>query len=365
MELNTKVLSIVVEPANYTLELIRNIYEPRGVKYVFMYASSLAADQEIGDGRIVLSRLSFIERVRYFWDKLEKFDIFVLNGYTGNIPMLFIALNMLFFRKPFGIESDTELIIPKNSIKRFIKAIYLKFLFSRKYCFGLAGGNYGHKELFRHYGMAESHIFLAPMVVNNALYEKSVCLFNRERKDTFHFGYLGRLVKIKQVDKIIEAFRLIFCGNSNVELIVVGEGCERRRLEEAAEALPVRFEGALFGDAKIEMLHKIDCLVLYSSYEPWGLVVNEALASGVPVILSDKVGARRDLVEAVPSTGMVAKWDDITDLAEKMRTMMADVTFWSECKNNALCRMKEWSYSLYGKCFDRFLTAVAQNGAVL
>ena len=127
----------------------------------------------------------------------------------------------------------------------------------------------------------------------------------------------------------------------------------------------MRFEGALFGDAKIEMLHKIDCLVLYSSYEPWGLVVNEALASSVPVILSDKVGARRDLVEAVPSTGMVAKWDDITDLAEKMRTMMADVTFWSECKNNALCRMKEWSYGLYGKCFDRFLTAVAQNGAVL
>lgn len=365
MEIDSKVLSIVVEPANYTLELIRNIYEPRGVEYVFMYSSSLAADKEVEDGRVVLSKLRFIQRVRYLWDKLVKFDIFILNGYTGKIPLQFIALNMLFFRKPFGIESDTELIIPKNPIKRFFKTIYLKFLFSRKCCFGLAGGNYGHKDLFRHYGMPESHIFLAPMVVNNALYEKPVHRLNSARKDTFHFGYLGRLVKIKQVDKIIEALRLIFCSNSNVELIVVGDGSERKPLEEAAEGLPVRFEGALFGDEKIDMLHKIDCLVLYSSYEPWGLVVNEALAGGVPVILSDKVGARRDLVEALPATGMVAKWDDVADLAEKMRMMMADVAFWNECKSNALCRMQKWGYGLYGECFDRFLTSVAQNGVVL
>ena len=68
-------------------------------------------------------------------------------------------------------------------------------------------------------------------------------------------------------------------------------------------ALPIA--GALYGEAKVKALHRFDVLVLPSAYEPWGLVVNEALEAGVPVIVSDRVGARKDLVEGERPTGLV------------------------------------------------------------
>ena len=108
-----------------------------------------------------------------------------------------------------AIDSDTELRIPGNKLKRLFKWLWLHFLFTRKYCYGFAGGNYGHKDLFRHYGMTEERIFLMPMMVDNAKYSRNDVSRPHE---PFRFGYLGRLVSIKQVDKVIEALPKLYNG---------------------------------------------------------------------------------------------------------------------------------------------------------
>lgn len=352
-----KIFALLQEPANYTQSLVRNIYAPRGVDFVYIRGDSTAAAgnaNAIGEG--------LLERIRFLWRQLRAHDAIIINGYTEHVCLIAIWLNILFFRRPMALESDTELQIPAHPIKRAAKWLWLKFLFTRKYCYGFAGGNYGHKELFRHYGMAESRIFLMPMMVDNSLYRR------KRAKDSqstpFKFGYVGRLVPIKQVDKLIEAIRKLKFEGVAVALVVVGDGECRKELERQAQGLPIAFRGALFEQEKIDALHDLDALVLYSSFEPWGLVVNEALASGIPVVVSDKVGARRDLVEGELATGLVAKWNDVDDLTDKMRQLAADESLYARLCANAIRRMEDWNYGLYGRQFDRWTDAVERQGGV-
>lgn len=347
-----KNLAILVEPANYTLDLVEKIYRPRGVDYVFIKSESLAGMELCSKS---LDKKSVMELAVWAFKALKTYNVFNVNGYTGRICITLILMNILLFRKPFSIDSDTELRIPSNKIKRFVKWLWLHFLFTRKYCYGFAGGNYGHKDLFRHYGMTEERIFLMPMMVDNAKYSRNDVSRPHE---PFRFGYLGRLVSIKQVDKVIEALP------KECELHIVGDGEDRVALENMASGKKVTFHGRTFGEEKIRLLHSLDCLVLYSNSEPWGLVVNEALASGIPVVVSDRVGARKDLVDGGNPTGLVAKWNDVVDLTDKMRLIANDSKLYDTLSSNARKRMEYWSYDLYGKNFDAWLEKISHEKAV-
>lgn len=353
-----KILAILVEPADYTLDLIKNVYDRRGVDHIFLKGHSLAS----GDKGLkeALSEMHFIKRIKTIFSLMKEYDGFNINGYTGLTRFILICINIIFFKKPFSIDSDTELAVPRNIVKRLMKWHWLHFLFTRKYCYGFAGGNYGHKDLFRHYGMAEDRIYLAPMVVDNKCYSREVGMIDGRRRRTFRFGYLGRLVGLKQVDKVIEAVKMLVDEGYQIELYIVGDGTARIELEKIANGLPITFTGALFGKDKLSTLHSIDCLVLYSFYESWGLVVNEALASAIPVIVSDKVGARRDLVACAEPTGLVAKWDSVDDLARKMREMVDCDDMRRQFMDNALKIMSKWDYAVYGDNYDKWLGEISK-----
>lgn len=354
-----KIFVFLQEPANYTLDLIDNIYNPRGVSFVFLKLTSSASNMAHKSCE-ALSICSFGVKVRRIWQVLKEYDAIIVNGYTGFDCLLIIWMNIIFFRRPMAQDSDTELRIPNNSVKRLFKWLWLHFLFTRKYSYGFAGGNYGHKDLFRHYGMAEERIFLMPMMVDNVKYmcEKAEL---QQHNGIFRFGYLGRLIPLKQVDKVIQAVQYLVGQGLSIEFVVIGNGEEKDKLIKLSSRLPVRLLGALFGEEKIKALHSLDCLILYSSYESWGLVVNEALASGIPVIVSDKVGARRDLVEGASPTGLVANWTDVKELAEKMRMMATDDSMRRLMQINAIKRMKNWDYGLYGRNLDAWIAKLNEE----
>lgn len=346
-----KIFALLQEPANYTQSLVRNIYAPRGVDFAYIHGTSMASAENAA-----AIGLGFWTRVKFLWRQLKTHDAIIVNGYTGSACLVAIWLNILFFRRSMALESDTELQIPAKHIKRTLKWLWLHFLFTRKYCYGFAGGNFGHKELFRHYGMAEKRIFLMPMMVDNSLCRRNDV--KTKQSKPFKFGYIGRLVTIKQVDKIIAAMRILKAEGLDVALEVIGDGECRNELEVQSEGLPIVFRGALFGKEKIAALHGLDALVLYSNFEPWGLVVNEALASDTPVIVSDKVGARKDLVEGENSTGLVAKWNDTNDLVDKMCRLATDAKLYEELSVNAITRMESWNYMLYARQFDAWRSEI-------
>ena len=349
-----KVFAFPMSPANYTLDIIDNIYRPMGVKYAFVHGSSEASDKSGGTALVLDTIKNPLCRLKIICRILRENDVFIVNSYTERISWQILLLNILFFKKPMGISSDTQLSVPDGTFRAWGKTMFLKWLFSHPYIYGLPGGTKTHVQLFTYFGMGKGRIFVLPMMVNNGKYLRSAV--PRPGKP-FKFIYVGRLVPCKQVDKVIEAIKLLQDKGLSVALHIVGDGTERSRLQQIAGGADVMFYGKLYGDDLVKELHKADCLVLYSSREPWGLVVNEALASGIPCIVSDAVGARFDLVEGVKPTGLVVSAQDRNALCGAMEKLASDALLRESMSNNALQRMEIWSYMEYKEHLERFVAA--------
>lgn len=111
---------------------------------------------------------------------------------------------------------------------------------------------------------------------------------------TTRFLFVGRLIERKGLDVLLEAVRAV----SGCELWVAGDGPLRPMLAAAAaQDDRIRLLGHTAGRALAEAYREADVLVVPSLYEPWGLVVHEGLAYGLPVIATDQVGAADDLVQ--------------------------------------------------------------------
>lgn len=135
--------------------------------------------------------------------------------------------------------------------------------------------------------------------------------------------YVGRLAPEKNLDRLIEAFAAVVVGDPAATLTLVGAGPEEARLKRlvADKGLDqsVAFSGGLGPAALSDQYYKATCLVLPSLSEPWGLVVNEALSHGCPVLVSDRCGCAPEL--AGPGTGLVFDPLDVAELARKMKRM--------------------------------------------
>ena len=342
--------AILHEPASYTVDRNRAVYDKLGVRYAYMHGESEAMSGESANEK-PLSELSFCALYKRLKQILRENDTVIMNGYNGKIFLPLFFLNY-FYRRRIGLDSDTQLVIPTNPVKRTLKSLYLHWIFTNRHIYGLAGGTQTHKELFRHYGMPESRIFLMPMMVNNAKFQ---CPTTREEKP-FRFLYVGRIVDCKNIEMMIEAFVKAFPSADDVELQIVGRGDLLDELRERYAAHPhIKFAGPKYADELIAEYHHAHAFVLPSSFEPWGLVVNEAMAAGMPVLASSEVGARYDLV-IENETGFVFAPDDIEGLSEKMKTLANDTELYKKMARNAAHKLNnEWNYEFYEKCLKKFL----------
>ena len=117
---------------------------------------------------------------------------------------------------------------------------------------------------------------------------------------------VSRLVERKNTVTILRAFSAYVRGLPEsaqpFHLVVAGDGPERTRLEVLAESLQitklVHFAGELREFEEVVRYYAFaSAFVLASWFEPWGLVINEAMAAGLPVVVASQVGAAADLVE--------------------------------------------------------------------
>jgi glycosyltransferase involved in cell wall biosynthesis len=109
------------------------------------------------------------------------------------------------------------------------------------------------------------------------------------------FLFVGRLIERKGLDVLLRAFALVDGG----ELWIAGSGpLHADVLQAAANDERIRFLGHVGAEGLADHYAKSDALIVPSHYEPWGLVVHEGLAHGLPVIATDQVGAADDLIES-------------------------------------------------------------------
>lgn len=344
-----RVHTLFVEPANYTVDLIENVHRKLGISYSFFNSNSLAAidNKIVFTAKHLFDRNSFLKNLSFLWRCSKDFDLVIVNGYN-HIYFIFIWVFSLINSCSIGIESDTP-YHPTFGIKGVIKTIYLNLIFSNKLTIGLPGGTGLHRCLFKNYGMHENRIFFLPMMVNNQKY------FNKKPLDLaigkpLKFIYVGRFVPEKNISLLIHAFQEVLKRGKLAELEIVGSGeCESELKEMIVISPEIKILGKKFGLDLLQAYEKAQSLILPSNFEPWGLVVNEAMAAGLPVICSTAVGSAKDLV-LKPSAGWVFKNNDKRELVNLLINIIDNpLKLKEKSKIGQNFMLNYWNYDLYVK----------------
>jgi glycosyltransferase involved in cell wall biosynthesis len=132
--------------------------------------------------------------------------------------------------------------------------------------------------------------------------------------------FAGKLQPYKRPLDVVEAIRQM---SSRANLLIIGEGPLGHEVRRAAANLPtVRVLGFVNQSTIGHWYGACDVLVLPSDSEPWGLVVNEAMAAGAIPVVSSEVGCGPDLVR--PGGGIVFPVGDATALAASLDRLFAD-----------------------------------------
>ncbi len=141
------------------------------------------------------------------------------------------------------------------------------------------------------------------------------------------FLFSGQLIPRKGVDLLLQAFDSVSStGTKPPRLVLLGDGPDRARYEAMTPPRlrsRVEFRGHVAPADLPRAYEDGDVFVLPSRHDGWGVVVNEAIAAGMPVIASDAVGAAHDLVEP-GRNGTIVRANDAASLAAAMREFVDD-----------------------------------------
>ena len=252
---------------------------------------------------------------------LRQLDVVVVMGYRGWFRQA-VLLACRVSRTPVVLRSDTnQLSIDGESRKkRIARRAILKLLVPRgatAWTIGEQNERFWRDEIgIRRRVRIPYEVPVLPGWIPADSFRES----RSSKPDSIHVLYVGRLSHEKRVIDLVRAFRELTGGRFSAwSLTICGDGPERPLLETAAALDPrIRFVGSVgFGDLH-HCFQKADVLVLPSLMEAWGLVVNEALAFGLRVLSSDRVGSSFDLI--TPELGDVFPACDV----EALRAALAN-----------------------------------------
>jgi glycosyltransferase involved in cell wall biosynthesis len=202
--------------------------------------------------------------------------------------------------------------------------------FFRSWCRAFVAAGTASRSYLIALGAHEASVFIAPDAVDVRLYaeqsEKARVNANQIRIQhglpSQYFLYVGRHVEEKGVFDLLAAYvRLDENTRSRIGLVFVGDGPARADLVQRASKMGsggVKFYGWVHRERISEFYALAEALIFPTYSDPWGLVVNEAMASGLPIVASDAAGCVPDLVHQ-GKNGFRFRPRDIDGLAHAMR----------------------------------------------
>ncbi len=236
---------------------------------------------------------------RALWRRLNQLDpeLVLVPGYY-TLPALAAAVwARVHGRRSVLMTESTRGDHQRQMWKEALKGLLVRLLFG----WAVAGGT-DHICYLADLGFPASRVArFYDVVDNDRLYHESQRLLREASQPTApYFLYVGRLAPEKNVAGLLATYLAHREAGGHWPLVLVGDGPERARLEQHAAASPfapdIHFAGHKSSAELPRYYAFAGCFVLPSTREPWGLVVNEAMACGLPVIVSSRCGCAVDLV---------------------------------------------------------------------
>ncbi len=233
----------------------------------------------------------------------------VMRYFSGKIPVYF--------------RGDSTLLDACNGFRRRLRKIFLRKIYAHvDTAFFVGANNY---DYFQKYGLKETQLTFAPHAIDNQRFSSNSTEHEEEAKqwrdalnipeDSVVFLFVGKLIQKKSPRLLLSAFQKL-SQQHKPHLIFVGDGYCESELKKYSHSIPNVHFIPFQNQSRMPVVYRLGdvvCLPSSGPGETWGLAVNEAMASGRSVIVSDKVGCARDLVSD-ESTGHVHKFDSIESL---------------------------------------------------
>lgn len=281
-----------------------------------------------------------------------KYDAILIHGYLS------IASWLAFFgawltKTKISFRGETILRANQSKLVMTIKNIILKSLFRKIDAFLLIGTR--SREFYLTYGVSEEQMFLTPYSVDNEFFIKQGAIWNARKddikeelgisKDTPVILYASKITQRKRPMDILKAFEQL---REKASLVFVGDGELRPILEKYVQDRNISnvfFLGFKNQSELPKYYVTADVFVLPSSYEPWGLAINEAMCFGLPIITTDAVSASVDLVRH-GENGFIYPAGDIDSLATYLDELISEPVKRQQMGKLSLEIISSWNYDV-------------------
>jgi len=210
--------------------------------------------------------------------------------------------------------------------------------------------------------LKKERIFVIPNGVDFHTYYK-----NKNIKNECVFSYvlyIGGLRKLKGVDILIQSLPLVYKKTGPIPVYIAGSGAENKELialvhQEGLEQ-SVKFIGFVSGKEKVTLLQQAGLVVVPSRYEPFGIVILESMACGVPVVAS-RIGGIPEIIQDRKS-GLLFDVENVTQLSNCITTLIQSPELRSLYSQKGLEFVGSFSWSviadktiyLYHDCMSLF-----------
>ncbi len=253
---------------------------------------------------------------------------------------------------PVLMRGETNLLPVLPKWKRSLKPAILKPLFRQTSAFLAIGQN--NADFYHAQEIPKERVFVVPYAVDNDFFTAAAAALPPKSQLKRELGlpsdlpvvlFCGKLTSVKRPMDLLRAFEKVVRTCPAI-LLFVGDGILRGELElyAATQRIPnVHFAGFRNQTELPRYFGAGDAFVLPSGSEPWGLVVNEAMNFGIPIICSDQVGCAADLVKQ-GENGYVFPVGDLEALAGALFTTLSDDEHRSTMGQRSRMRIDNWGF---------------------
>lgn len=276
---------------------------------VFKFPISLFPDKDITNKKIDSFYRKYIPLIKpdvivsIGWAD-RTYQRLLLYGNVNKIPLIIVSDSII----------KTERHKKRSFIKEFIKRIILK-----GYSSAFVAGTESKKYLLK-LGFNEKKIFLPWDVVDNNFYQNHIPKNNISKNN--YFLCVSRLLERKNLINLIKSYADYQNNGGQWGLKIIGSGEQHTKLLKMANIISKKDNFEIINWLQIDELvnyyKNSSAFILPSYFDNWGLVVNEAIASGLPCIVSKNCGCVVDLIKH-KSSGLIFNPYDIKELSLCMK----------------------------------------------
>lgn len=275
-----------------------------------------------------------------------------MRHFKGKLPVLF--------------RGDSTLLDESPGFKKLMRRQALKWVYKDVDCALYVGA--ASKDYFKAHGLTEKKLIWVPHTIDNARFgtmDEAMQENISKKKQALGivpadvlFLFTGKLEAKKNPMLLLQA--VLNTSAANIKLLIAGNGSEEAALKKMAGADPRIMFMDFQNQSQMPFIYKLcDIFVLPSAGpgETWGLSVNEAMACGKPVLVSNKCGGAADLVKNGVN-GYVFQSGNKEDLEDKILVLAADKNKLDKMGEESLAIIKEWSFEKAAAAIEKALEII-------